>query len=142
MVDMAFLALPLPVPGIQYLLRHGWDNLARMNELSAALSTDNNNNNNNNNKRREEEMIKMIILHGTADEIVPIGMGREVHRYAFVSFCHPSQRCSFLSHLIYLLTSRCSLCSFDFCVLFVFFMFFFLSTFHISFCCCSTVLQN
>ena len=124
MVDMAFLALPLPVPGIQYLLRHGWDNLARMNELSAALSTDNNNNNNNNNennnKRREEEMIKMIILHGTADEIVPIGMGREVHRYAFVFFCFLSSFSTLLLPVSSDLPSDISL----FFVLFLIFVFF------------------
>ena len=31
------LALPLPIPGISYLLRHGWDNLKSMQEIGDGL---------------------------------------------------------------------------------------------------------
>jgi pimeloyl-ACP methyl ester carboxylesterase len=84
MVDMAKIALPLPIPGISYLLRHQWDNVKRMRELGAALGALHRNDRNKNVEAasRPRVKIKMAIIHGNSDEIVPVEMGQRVHEVA------------------------------------------------------------
>jgi pimeloyl-ACP methyl ester carboxylesterase len=84
MVDMAKIALPLPIPGISYLLRHQWDNVKRMRELGAALGALHRNDRNRNVEAasRPRVKIKMAIIHGNSDEIVPVEMGQRVHEVA------------------------------------------------------------
>ena len=88
MVEMASLALPLPIPGISYLLRHGWDNIERMKEIGVELrstgwveegegkegmdAVDQSSGN----------RLTLTIIHGNVDEIVPVEMGRKVHAAA------------------------------------------------------------
>lgn len=86
MVDMAKIALPLPIPGISYLLRHQWDNVKRMRELGTALGALHRNGRNRNENgeaaSRPRSKVKMTIIHGNSDEIVPVEMGQRVHEVA------------------------------------------------------------
>ena len=78
MIDMAGLALPLPIPGVQYLLRHGWDNLRSMKELGELLLLDDGSDD----AASLSEPMTLTIIHGDADQIVPVDMGRKVHSIA------------------------------------------------------------
>ena len=66
MIDMAKRTLPIPIPGIQHLLRHPFDNTLQLSRIADAL------------QNRKRATISITIAHGDRDNIVPVAMGRQI----------------------------------------------------------------
>jgi hypothetical protein len=74
MIDMAKIALPMPIPGISYLLRHQWNNIKSLEDMGKYILL--------NRKGNDIQKLEVTIIHGNMDEIVPVEMGRTLREVA------------------------------------------------------------
>ena len=74
-VEMSSRVLPIPILGLDRLIRHDFDNIRSLSALSVAWTQEQD-------SESRRRSIPVSIVHGDADNIVPVSMGRSVYQHA------------------------------------------------------------
>ena len=77
MLAMAKRTLPIPIPRLEQLLRHPFDNPLELSRIGGALA-EKGTGTGTGGRGKKAAAVSMTIVHGDRDRIVPVEMGREM----------------------------------------------------------------